>query len=41
MYAQPGERFVLTLAYDKARYEEKEIQNLLEKMRNYLVSMIT
>ncbi|MGX5556801.1 SDR family NAD(P)-dependent oxidoreductase [Bacillus cereus] len=41
MYAQPGERFVLTLTYDKARYDEEKIQNLLERMRNYMVSMIS
>ncbi|UED72197.1 type I polyketide synthase [Brevibacillus sp. DP1.3A] len=40
MYAQPGERFILTLTYDEARYEDQQIQNLLEWMRYYLVTTI-
>lgn len=40
MYAQPGERFILTLTYDEARYEEQQIQDLLERMRHFLIRMI-
>ncbi|WP_018753420.1 type I polyketide synthase [Paenibacillus sanguinis] len=40
MYAQPGERFILTLTYDKARYEVQQIQILLERMRHFLVNSI-
>ncbi|MRN57060.1 type I polyketide synthase [Paenibacillus monticola] len=40
MYAQPGERFTLTITYDEARYEEQQILSLLERMQHFLVSVI-